>query len=306
MTRHAYEDAHKQFRNCAEGIQQRLERTHYDINEMHQQLQSRPSTLEDPYSKFIDEHGLYLNVCVHDWACEMQHIDGLFFNYTTSRDQEGVFEARARAFNEAKEAFATARFLTFLSGNELEFYGGDTQITRYADLLEYANYGLKSGAMKSAYTTAYSVFDKIAEFINGELDAELSAKSIYFDKVLWSDMKTFRMRPQIRDANDSNLMALSDLARDLSSPELGLKTLRDSITHRHLVVHEFAIYVGPSSSPESHIEYDDLLRTTIDLLTITKAALIYLASYLHQKDSQHTSEMQDKVGIIPVVWQDDF
>lgn len=299
------EGAVQAFVLCATRIHNRLDHLDCDMDSLRQLLQSSPQPTDDPYNEFIERHDLYLNVCVHEWSCETQFRDNLFFDYITSLGDDGVFEARARIFNEAKEAFVTARHFAFISGAEMEFYASDSQMTQYADLLEYANYGLKSGVLKASFTTAYSVFDKIGAFINDEFKVVSNPNAVYFDKVLWSDLKNFKMTQQVIDQNDPNLVALADLGQDLAAPDSSLKEIRNTIVHRHLVVHDFVKMVGLGSSEENHIEYSDLFQRTIELLTLVKAAMIYLASYLHQKERMRALEAKGPIVPMIVLCQDE-
>ena len=268
-------------------------------------LRSVAEPEEDPFSVFVKRNNLYLNLCVHDWHCNIRTIDNLFFTYITPIADDRTFQALARMFNEAKDSYITARYLAYLSLEELEFYANDTKMTLFADVLEYANYGLKAGVLKAAFSTAYGVLDKIGHFLNTELRIGLPERDIYFDRVLLNSRNPIRLREQVLRSNDPNLVALADIAGDLSiGVRVRLKEVRNAITHRKLVVHDNIAMVGPGSSEEDHVTYHDLFTDTIELLKLTKSAMIYLAAYLHRAIQNHPLSAEGIVAPLFLVWQD--
>lgn len=138
---------------------------------------------EEHHHRFTVEHGLYLNLCVHAWPCPEQHTDALFFGYVAPLDDPHVFDRLARYFNQAKEDYATARYLLAEAVRPTPRRQRISDWTRYADLLEYADYGLTAGLAKAAYAAAYNILDKIAVFLKWELGLPESETDTSFRRV---------------------------------------------------------------------------------------------------------------------------
>lgn len=130
-----------------------------------QEASVQPTRVEEYHHRFAAENGLYLNLCFHGWPCEQKHIDGLFFDYVVSIDDPHTFNRFARYFNQAKEDYATARYLLAETLRPTPLRNRLSDRTPYADLLEHADYGLQAGLAKTAFASAYNVLDKIAVFL---------------------------------------------------------------------------------------------------------------------------------------------
>lgn len=215
---------------------------------------------EEHHHRFAVEHSLYLNLCVHAWPCPEQHTDALFFGYIAPLDDPHVFDRLARYFNQAKEDYSTARYLLAEALRSTPRRERISHRTRYADLLEYADYGLTAGLAKTAYAAAYNILDKIAVFLKWELDLPESETDISFRRVWHTSRKTKTLRHEIRAKDDPSFFALYDIALELGQPAFKhLGDLRRAITHRHLVTHDWLLMVGEHSTPEEHILIENLI-----------------------------------------------
>ncbi|MDP9473971.1 MAG: LA2681 family HEPN domain-containing protein [Chloroflexota bacterium] len=258
---------------------------------------------EEHHHRFAADHGLYLNLCVHDWPCSEQHTDALFFSYVSPLSDPDPFPRLARYFNQAKEDYATARYLLAEAQRPTPRRERISDWTSYADLLEYAEYGLTPGLVKAAYATAYNVLDKIAVFLKWDLGLPEAERTIDFKRV-WRQKNAPTLRPEIAAKGDPSLFALYDISLDLRDPGFErLGAVRHAITHRHLVVHDWLLIVGENSTEDEHIRLDELIERGIELLRLVKAALIYLAAYLSQDQERKTAAMQGLVPPLPISWQ---
>jgi hypothetical protein len=271
------------------------------------QAASELSDVENHHRRFAIEHNLYLNLCVHSWPCSEQHTDSLFFEYVAPIDDIHVFDRLARYFNQAKEDYATARYLLAEAIRPTRHRPIISDWTRYADLLEYADYGLSAGLAKAAFAGAFNILDKIAVFLKWELGLKDNETSIYFRKIWYDKREKAKLRKEIRDKNDMNLFALYDIALELGQPSYRrLGDIRRAITHRHLVSHEWLLMVGENSSEDEHILFDNLVSESVAMLKYAKAALIYLASYLSEEFQRRARGSGDLISPLPIVWQDEM
>lgn len=261
------------------------------------------SRLEEHHHRFAVEHGLYLTLCVHTWPCADQHSDSLFFSYVAPLKDTDQFSRLARYFNQAKEDYATARYLLATAMRPTSERQRISDRTIYADVLEYAEYGLTPGLAKIALSTAYNVLDKIAVFLKWDLGLSERERDVNFRRV-WRRTKAQTLRPEFLTKDDPSLFALYDISLDLRNPlSERLGAVRHTITHRQLVAHDFQMMVGENSAAEEHILLDDLIGRGIELLRLVKAALIYLAAYLGQDQERKVKASSGIVPSLPITWQ---
>jgi hypothetical protein len=261
---------------------------------------------EDHHLRFAADHGLFLNLCVHDWPCAEKHADGLFFSgYVVPIDDPDTFSRLARYFNQAKEDYSTARYLLAEAQRPTARRQRISDQTHYADVLEYADYGLTAGLAKTALALAYNVLDKIAIFLKWDLGLPEREEETTFRNVWYPGRHPSTLRPEIRAKGDPSLFALYDIALDLRlDPSYKrLRALRHAITHRHLVVHDWLLMVGEHSSANEHILLDELIEQGVTVLRLVKAAMIYLAAYLSQDQRRKESEASGVIAPLVFHWQ---
>ena len=114
-------------------------------------------------------------------------VDDLYFQTISTSigiDGEARFRSLAHYLNTIKEDFATARYLFHLSGesNNREL-ADNSAITRYANALDYADFGLTNGINKASFRIAADCLDKIAGFLNEYFRLGLKEKRVDFAKV---------------------------------------------------------------------------------------------------------------------------
>lgn len=278
-------------------------RQHLEEEKAFRRNPEEQSGIEGELHNFAGKHDLFINLCVHEWECRDCHQDSLFFDYVTDMGDFETFPRLARYFNQIKEDYVTARYVLFLSQRGDEERSRISGWTSYADLLEYADYGLTGGLAKVAIAQAFNVLDKIAVFLSLEIGIRESEKDIYFAS-LWRHKNSTTLRPEIRDKDDVNLVALYDLSLDLKDRHLSqLVELRRRITHRHIVSHGFMMYVGDGSLEDDHILYEELIAQGIIALKTVKSAIVYLAAYLNKQYRNQISDGTLRMPM-PVLWQE--
>jgi hypothetical protein len=115
-------------------------------------------------------------------------------------------------------------------------------------------------------------------------------------------------RIEFEDAGNRGLLALCDLSLDVAGEkkETELKKLvglRHTATHRFLVTHDMLVEQEEDGWME-RVRWDLLVEAGVRQLTITRAALIYLARAIAAKESNHTP--QGKVMPLPNWDVEDF
>ena len=90
-------------------------------------------------------------------------------------------------FNQIKQEYVSARFMVYdaLSSKEAHFSDKDVHLV---NTLDYPTYGISIEKIKYSYRSLYSLFDRIAFFINeyfevGVKDRDVSYRSIWQGKI---------------------------------------------------------------------------------------------------------------------------
>lgn len=149
--------------------------------------------------------------------------------------------------------------------------------------------------VKSAYRCTYSLFDKIAYFINDYWKLGILERSVSFCSVWFESAKGNAQSPALRSEFESSenlpLRGLFWLSKDLFDAKLkdvalpearDLDALRNHLEHKNVkVVDSLALY-GTLTKPfvdrlAHQIVREDLEQKTLRLLQLARAALIYLS-----------------------------
>jgi tetratricopeptide (TPR) repeat protein len=189
--------------------------------------------------------------------CPSEYKDDIFFeNMVVALDDSGqrLFQAISHAFNHAKEDFATARYLYSQSKSQESSLIEISTITSYMDTLDYADFGLRSGFLKSSLRVAADLLDKCAGFINLYLELGHPEDKVILNNI-WYVNRDYRkgLHPEVEPRLVSNhyLAALYDLNKDLflGKYPAPFRNLRNDATHKRLVL---SWYGASDKSSSSH------------------------------------------------------
>jgi len=195
------------------------------------------------------------------------------------------------AFDQLKQEFVSARYLYYegLTGHSPSF--SDARVLLH-NTMDYPAYGLRTEEQKSAYRIAYSLFDKVALFLNAYIDLQIAPDRVSFRK-LWynqSDGKKRRLAITFSDRANWSLRGLFWLSKDLFEEDVfgevlepdaqGLHEIRNYLEHRFLRLNRESGASMPGDIPKGLIKSvtaTDFEAKTLKLLKLARAALIYLA-----------------------------
>jgi len=115
-------------------------------------------------------------------------------------------------------------------------------------------------------------------FLNRYYDLGLNERSISFDSVWVKDKKKDRtLRERLLHTENMSLYALYDIHKDFQNGYYQtLKEIRHALTHRQLTIFELGIEGMQQDGDLLSISDDEMLRQTIQLMRLVKAAIIYL------------------------------
>jgi hypothetical protein len=196
-------------------------------------------------------------------------------------------------FNQLKQEYAFARWNLFEGTTQQRTHLADREVA-LAFNADYALYSMALEQVKVAYRCAYSLFDKIAYFINDYWKLGIPERGVSFRSV-WVEQVKGKATPQVRAvlAGSQNLplRGLFWLSKDLFEAELkdvaqpdarDLDALRNHFEHKYVKVVDALAHVAPPSEPfvdrlAHQVVREDLVRKTMRLLQLTRSALIYLS-----------------------------
>lgn len=278
------------------------------------------SRAEREYRSFCLEHRLFLNplndlgdytIAAHD----VLHLPSL----TLGIDEGGAEPPVAFGFyNQLKQEFVSARWLCFEGLTEQNGHFSDNGTHLY-DTLSIPSYSLGTEKTKLAFRMAYSLFDKIAFFINDYFKVGLGEREVSF-RSIWFERKG-KPKPlsAVFDGRENwPLRGLYWLSKDLYEPTFrdvaepeakGMADLRNHLEHKYCQVHE-DLGIGYSSFATAQngqrlgfrIGREELDSKTLHILKLARAALIYLSLAVHREEQVRGADREDTFAVSMPLW----
>jgi hypothetical protein len=230
-------------------------------------------------------------------------------------------------FNQLKQEYVSARFLYYQGVTSTEPHFSDREVT-LVNTLDYPAYGFAVEQVKAAFRIAYSLFDKIAFFLNDYLILGIPERQVNF-RTLWYDRQDahrglradlprengllkglYWLGKDLHEAAASYVEALEPHAREMAA-------VRNHLEHKYLKLH----VMGPLPSPKegetrtrgeelafslARISFED---RTLELLSMARSALITLSLAVYVEEHRREREAGGNVLTMPVftdVWEDDW
>lgn len=215
-------------------------------------------------------------------------------------DEEARFPA---LYNVLKQEFVSARYRFYTSTVSYEPHFSDREVL-LMDALDYSMFDIRTEEMKLTFRSVYSIFDKVALFLNDYFKVGLAEKKVSF-RELWEKQAkggAFELRPAFVGSKNLPLRGLYFLAKDffdenfveVASPEAkDLAEIRNFAEHRFLTLTEFG---APQAANQSHrwIPRPEFERKTLHLIRMARAALIYLSLAMKREEEIRAEEDKDK------------
>ena len=218
-------------------------------------------------------------------------------------------------FNQLKQEFITYRHLLFegLHEKTVKYYDKETSIT---DDFDYNLYDINIEKIKMAFRGFYSIFDKIANFLNEYFDLNMNESNIYFSNI-WYEYKN-RQKIGIKDifhkTENLALRGLYLISKDLffdkndeKSKEFievleaeaqKINDIRNHLEHKFISIKLFnSDFLNIEDRKRNFsISQDELEEKTIHLAKLVREALIYLSFAIHIEEKEKNTI--DKSAII--------
>lgn len=277
----------------AEKHLERIEyRFDYDLN----QWSVGDSKAEKEYRTWCIENDLFLSPLNDVTKLSVSAQDVLHLpSHTYSIDEEARFP---NFFNIMKQEYVTARFMLFES---LDFYGehiSDKDVL-LMNGFDGAQFGYRIEQLKLAFRLAYSIFDKVALFLNDYYSVGLKIDAVSFRKI-WGlrKNKNFELYSCFEGSHNWPLRGLYYLSKDLfddnfddvALPEAKeLASLRNRIEHRYLSLQD---YDAPANNTDIHSyrSIDAFKLKTLRIMSMAREALVYLSLAMHREEEMRNRE----------------
>jgi len=216
-------------------------------------------------------------------------------------------------FNQLKQEYVSARWAYYTGTHSDRPHFSDRSVT-LANTLDYPAYGLAVEQVRTSYRVTYSLFDKVAFFINSYFNLGIPLKEVSFRRV-WSDKKGANSVVAARFDRSKNLplRGLYWLSKDLLDPVFkdvmdpdahALSEIRNHLEHRYLKLHE--IFLG-KAGPQTPVAGDTFVDTmaysvarqdfeekTLRILKLVRAALIYLVLGMYVEEQRRRRARRSK------------
>ncbi|MCA9371692.1 MAG: hypothetical protein H6773_02850 [Pseudomonadales bacterium] len=241
---------------------------------------------EQYYLDFCSREKLFLNFHIHDDFCEAAIEDPVFIRLITKIDDNDTFYNFAKQLNQIKEDYAVARLNLVQSQYKQKTFDSISKRTSYVYALDYSQFNLYVGLLKSAFKDAFNILDKIAVFINDYYDLGLKENNIYFSTAsVWEHKEV--IRKEILNSDNLSLYALYDIYRDFKLNRYQrIKQIRNALTHRRLIVFDSLITSVDDKTDKHNIDSDTFFQETVNLMRLTKAVIIYLINFVNTEEDK--------------------
>lgn len=207
-------------------------------------------------------------------------------------------------FNQLKQEFVTARFLFYEALNQNEPHYSDKDVV-LMDTLDYAVYSYTLEKVKIAFRMSYSIFDKIAYFINLYLKLGHDPNRVSFRNVWYNNLnKEKGLDGKISTTKNWAMRGLFWLSKDLYEKDFDLTiepeakevaTIRNFIEHKSFKIID-SFKPGWSKKSETfEIDRSLFYDKTFKLLKLSRSALMYLSFLIYDEEKERSKLFDDKM-----------
>lgn len=242
-------------------------------------------------------------------------------NFVTDIDEPPILIG---FFNQMKQEFVSARWLYYEAIRSSETHFSDRDVL-LLNTLDYPSYSLAVEKLKQAYRASYSIFDKIAFFLNEYMALGMKPDEVSFAKV-WREKWGGPVRPVFESSENLPWRGLFWLSKDLFDRHLqevtepdarALRDIRNHLEHKYLKVHEMLLRPSgvDSGIPDLFtdtlaysIERTDFEAKTLRLIKLARAALIYLSLGMHREEKRRAASRPQGL-VMPMeldTWEDEW
>ena len=207
--------------------------------------------------------------------------------------------------NQLKEEYIYARFLCYDGSERIkDLHYADKEVKLSLSDYDYVNYSIRLEQLKSAFRLLFSVFDKVAFFVNDFWDMGYHERKADAYRIFLSDKF-----PKNNIALNALYWSYSEFIKNFwpneEASERDLYTLRNALEHKFVKIHEYTNDCKLEIADDNfyHIGEQALIEQCVRLVELARECIMYLVYAIDIEESK--KEKSDKAISLQVVDFDD-
>lgn len=258
---------------------------------------------EKQYREWCLDNCLFLNPLndMGQYAIASHDPFGLPTMVINTKEDGGTYHS---FFNQIKQEYVSSRFLLFESRISKGRHFSDNEVMKY-EMFDGTINSLSIEKMKTAFRIAYSIFDKVAFFLNSYLNLAIPSHKVNF-RSLWFLKQEFGggLRSEFNGRMNLAFRALYWLSKDLHYDSESFKKAIDwdatelAKIRNHIEHKSFKVFDNKFTLPfeifEDKIAYSilekDFFSRTLKLIKLSREAIIYLSLGIRWEERLKSSE----------------
>ncbi|NLP59365.1 LA2681 family HEPN domain-containing protein [Lutibacter sp. B1] len=216
-------------------------------------------------------------------------------------DEKPIFHS---LFNQLKQEFVSARFLFYEALNQYKPHFSDKEVV-LMDTLDYSVYSFTLEKVKITFRVCYSLFDKIAYFINLYLKLGQNSNRVSFRNIWYKQLnKSNGLNERISTTKNWAMRGLFWLSKDLYETEFDLTiepeakeiaTIRNFVEHKAFKIVESFNNGWSDKSEIFEIDRSLFYDKTFKLLKLSRSALMYLSFLIYDEERERKKLLGNKL-----------
>jgi tetratricopeptide (TPR) repeat protein len=297
-----YPDAKKAFYTTIQQIEKAFTKDQLDDFVEYNDFYKNLSDKEKEYREWCALNKLFINP-LNDLITISVVSNDYFFtpSMILKFDEKPIYHS---IFNQLKQEYVSARYLFFESLNQDKAHFSDKDVV-LMDTLDYSVYSYALEKTKITFRICYSIFDKIAYFINSYLKLDHDPNRVNFRNVWYNKLnKKCELNNKLLVTKNWAMRGLFWLSKDIYEkgfntsiePEAkGIATIRNFIEHKSFKIVESFNHEWFEITETCEIDRSLFYEKTLKILKLSRSALMYLSFLIYDEENQRRKEMGDKL-----------